>query len=77
MELIPAGPSIPAFYMDKYEVTNAQYRKFVQATSHREPGYWDDSKYNQSNQPVVGVSWHDALAYVKWAGKRLPKEKEW
>jgi len=77
MVLIPAGPSIPAFYMDKYEVTNAQYRKFVQATGHREPSYWNDPKFNQSNQPVVGVSWHDATAYAKWAGKRLPREAEW
>ena len=77
MVLIPAGPLIPAFYMDKYEVTNAQYRKFVQATGHREPSYRNDPKFNQSNQPVVGVSWHDAIAYAEWAGKRLPTEKEW
>ncbi|MDP7000162.1 MAG: SUMF1/EgtB/PvdO family nonheme iron enzyme, partial [Candidatus Poribacteria bacterium] len=77
MVRIPDGPLTSAFYMDKYEVTNAQYRKFVQATGHREPKYWDNSKYNQPNQPVVGVSWHDATAYAKWAGKRLPSEAEW
>ena len=77
MVLIPAGGSVWSFYMDVCEVTNAQYRKFVRATGHREPKYWDDSKYNQSNQPVVGVSWEDAVAYAKWAGKRLPTEKEW
>ena len=74
---MPAGPSTPAFYMDKYEVANAQYRKFVQATGHRAPTYWDDDDFNQPNQPVVGVSWHDATAYAKWVGKRLPTEKEW
>ena len=63
--------------MDKYEVTNAQYHKFMQTTGHSKPEFWNDSKHNQHNQPVVRVSWHDATAYAKWAGKRLPAEKEW
>ncbi|MDP6599485.1 MAG: SUMF1/EgtB/PvdO family nonheme iron enzyme, partial [Candidatus Poribacteria bacterium] len=77
MVLIPAGTDTEPFYMDKFEVTNAQYRKFVQATGHRAPEYWDTSKYNQPNQPVVGVNWYSAVAYAKWTGKRLPTEKEW
>ena len=77
MVLIPAGPDTESFYMDQYEVTNAQYRKFVDATGHREPEGWDNDDFNQPNQPVVGVNWHDAVAYAKWAGKRLPTEKEW
>ncbi len=77
MVLIPAGPDTESFYMDQYEVTNAQYRKFVDATGHREPEGWDNDDFNQPNQPVVGVSWHDAVAYTKWVGKRLPTEKEW
>ena len=82
---------VDAFYMDVYEVTNAQYRKFVQATGHREPigwGYvdgkwkdgfepWKDSRFNGDNQPIVCVSWDDAVAYCAWAGKRLPTEAEW
>jgi len=42
-----------------------------------QPLYWLDSKYNQDNQPVVGVSWYEAYAYSKWVGKRLPTEAEW
>lgn len=68
---------LDAFYIDKYEVTNAQYRKFIEATGHREPKYWNEPESNQPNQPVIGVSWHDAMAYATWAGKRLPTEAEW
>ncbi len=68
---------LDAFYIDVYEVTNAQYQKFMDATGHKAPGYWNGSDLNQPNQPVVGVSWYDAMAYAKWAGKRLPTEAEW
>jgi iron(II)-dependent oxidoreductase len=68
---------LDAFYIDKYEVTNVQYKKFMDATGHEAPEFWSDEKYNRPNQPVVGVTWHDAAAYAKWAGKRLPTEAEW
>ena len=68
---------LESFYIDPHEVTNALYGKFVEATGHREPKYWNDSGRNQPNQPVIGVSWHDAVAYATWAGKRLPTEVEW
>ena len=77
MVLIPKGPLSEVFYLDRYEVTNAQYLKFVEDTKHREPDFWNRPDYNQPDQPVVGVRWHDALAYCVWAGKRLPTEKEW
>ena len=68
---------LDAFYIDKYEVTNAQYRKFIEATGHKEPRFWHDPDFNPDNRPVTGVTWHDAAAYCEWAGKRLPTEAEW
>jgi iron(II)-dependent oxidoreductase len=68
---------LDAYWMDKTEVTNAEYRRFCEATGHKKSNYWRDSRYSQPLQPVVGVSWGDASAYAKWAGKRLPTEAEW
>ena len=68
---------LDAFYMDVYEVTNAQYKRFMDATGHSAPYYSKDIRFNAPNQPVVGVTWHDASAYAQWAGKRLPTEAEW
>lgn len=65
------------FYMDIHEVTNAQYAEFLNATGHTPPIYWDDPRYNAPDQPVIGITWYDAIAYCNWAGKRLPTEAEW
>ena len=68
---------VDAFYMDVHEVTLGQYDQFVRATGHR-PLLVNISTYSPTDRhPVVFVSWHDAMAYVKWAGKRLPTEAEW
>ena len=71
---IPQG-----FYLGKYPVTNEQYGRFLQATAgnSKPPADWDDRKLNQPQQPVVGVNWHDAVAYADWAKGRLPTDAEW
>ena len=69
---------LDAFYMDKYEVTVGQYKKFIQATGHRAPNWSSVSQYSPTdNHPIIYVSWHDAAAYAQWAGKRLPTEAQW
>jgi iron(II)-dependent oxidoreductase len=77
MEKPPHRVYLDGFYIDKYAVTNALYERFMRATSRQQPSFWTDSTFNGPTQPVVGVTWHDADAYCRWAGKRLPTEAEW
>lgn len=71
--------TLPAYRIDKYLVTNAQYAKFVAATQRRTPSNWPDGKipHGLELNPVTMVSWFDAKSYAAWAGKRLLTEAEW
>ncbi len=75
---LPSKVTLPAFYIDIYEVTNEEYAKFIQETGYTPPNNWRASKYpGNAKEPVLGVSLEDAKAYAKWAEKRLPTEEEW
>ena len=71
--------SVDEFYIDLYEVTNADYKNFTSATQRETPYHWPDGKIprNKEDHPVTYVNWYDADEYCKWEGKRLPKEQEW
>ncbi len=74
---------VDEFLLAAYQVTNAEYARFVQSTSCPAPPFTRDPNLNHSQQPVVAVSWHEAIAYCEWlsagTGKnfRLPSEAEW
>lgn len=66
------------YAIDKFEVTIGRYAKFLGAAKHASPSAWDDDSVTAAgDRPAVGLSWLDAEAYCKWAGKRLPTEAEW
>jgi formylglycine-generating enzyme required for sulfatase activity len=79
--------TLKAFYIDKTEVTVAQFKEFVNATSYQttSEAKGDPIQYTwrafdipeRQDHPVRWMSWHDANAYCQWAGKRLPTEAEW
>ena len=77
--------AISGFYIDRYPVTNAEFKKFLDATHYRPADAhnflrdWRDGNYpaGWGNKPVTWVSLEDARAYAAWAGKRLPHEWEW
>ena len=70
---------VSGFWMEKYEVTNKQYQVFIESTGYHPPPSWTNNQppKGKDNYPVVYVSYNDAKAYAKWAGKRLPTEVEW
>ena len=84
---------LDSFYIDKYEVTNAEYYEFLDyinktkdhskcredetINKDHQPHNWEKEYYNHPEFPVVRIDWYDACAYAAWAGKRLPTEAEW
>lgn len=77
--------SVPKFFMDRYPVTNAEYKEFIEATGYLPKDTtnylkkWKNGRIpsGKENYPVVHVTYEDANAYAQWAGKRLPTELEW
>lgn len=73
---------VSAFELARLPVTNRDYRMFLAATDHEPPRFRDDASFNAPDQPVVGVSWDDAVAYCAWLAEttgrvfRLPTEAE-
>jgi len=74
---------IDVFQLATMQVTHAEYSRFLSDTASLPPPFWTDPNFNHPEQPVVGVSWHDAVRYCDWltarAGRRfrLPTEAEW
>lgn len=100
---------VDVFYIDKHEVTNAQFEEFILADGYNKRVYWTKAGWEfiqkervryfypgketyrienplgfgkngistAPDHPAIGVSWYEAAAYAKWAGKRLPTEAEW
>jgi len=79
----PHRVHVDAFEIGACQVTNAEYRAFVEASGHAPPPHWHDHGFDDSEQPVVAVSWLDAVAYCDWQSQisglrvRLPSEAEW
>lgn len=78
-ETPPHWRELPAFYLDRTEVTCAQYAAFLAATGHPPPPGWTNGAPSVGTEklPVTNIRWSDALRYALWAGKRLPTEAEW
>lgn len=69
--------ALRGYYIDRFEVTNARYRRFVEATKAPPPPSFADPDLDREDLPVCGLTWKQAEAFCAWAGKRLPTEAEW
>ena len=75
--------TVDAFLLASTQATNAEYGRFLRATSVLPPPFWSDLNFNHPQQPVTGVSWFEAARYCEWLSSqvgrafRLPTEAEW
>lgn len=70
--------TVDTFFLDRMEVTNADFERFVKETGYVSEGEWKNyAGKDRERHPVVAVTWNDAAAYARWAKKRLPTEAEW
>jgi formylglycine-generating enzyme required for sulfatase activity len=60
---------LSSFWISETPVTNRQYAVFLRMQNHQEPEFWQDERYNDTQQPVVGVNWNDAMAFCSWLSK--------
>jgi iron(II)-dependent oxidoreductase len=80
---------LAAFEIDRLPISNGDYAEFIEASGGEPPLYWEREGGTwvrtamgrrdplDASQPVVHVSWNEADAFARWAGKRLPTEQEW
>ncbi|HEU5270957.1 MAG TPA: SUMF1/EgtB/PvdO family nonheme iron enzyme [Jatrophihabitans sp.] len=82
---------LDGFWIDRFPVTNARYRKFIAEVGDAkdfahpdeppgkcyQPAHWSDPRFTADDQPVVGIDWYDAWAFAAWAGGSLPSEEQW
>jgi len=71
--------TLPEFYIDRTEVTQAAYLKFIRATRHTPPPHWRNGSYlvGTEDHPITFIDWYEANDYCRWRNKRLPTEAEW
>ena len=68
---------LDAYWIDRTEVTNAMFQRFVAATGHDAESAWRNAASRKPDHPVRYVNWFDADAYCRWAGRSLPTEAQW
>jgi serine/threonine protein kinase len=75
----PQRTRVPAFWIDQYEVTNAEYARFIQKSNRQPPRHWNGKSppLGKEDHPIVNISYDDAEAYARWAGKKLPTREQW